>query len=45
MIGDLLIWIRVIKLQLTCKHDYKHKVINAYPPFHYQECKRCGKWK
>lgn len=46
MIGDLRLLIaRLFKQHVTCKHDYKHAQMKAYPFDLYLECKKCGKTK
>lgn len=46
MIGDLRLWLsKLIKQQITCKHDYRFDTIPTIPEIDYYECSKCGKWK
>lgn len=46
MFGDFGQFIsRIIKQQITCKHDYYYDFMKEYPFRDYQVCRKCGKWK
>lgn len=44
MIGDFIIWIKLVWNKQTCIHDYKY-VYRQDTGGDFQKCKKCGKLK
>lgn len=44
MIGDIIVWLRRVKQEMFCIHDYEERICedNEYP-INIRVCKKCGR--